>query len=194
MQEKIKYFFTTKIIAKKVIYYKKIESTQKEARNLAEQNVENGTIVITDYQTNGIGTHERKWYSEKNKNLSFTLILYPKCDLKVLEGFTYDIAMCMSKAIEILYGYKLDIKLPNDIMCNGKKIGGILTQTITNSGKVKYLLIGIGLNVNGENFKGEIKNVATSLKKEFRKEFNKEEILCEFCDVFEKYCENKKII
>lgn len=194
MQEKTKYFFTTKIIAKKVIYYDKIESTQKKARNLAEQNVENGTIVITDYQTKGIGTHERKWYSEKNKNLLFTVILYPKCELGELKNFTYGIARCMTETIKSLYGYKLDIKLPNDIMHNGKKIGGILTQTVTNSGKVKYLLIGIGFNVNGENFNEEIKNIATSLKKEFGKEFNKEKILCEFCNVFEVYCKNKNIV
>ena len=194
MQEKIKYFFNTKIIAKKQIYYNEIESTQKEARNLAEKNVENGTIVITDYQTKGIGTHDRKWYSEKNKNLSFTLIIYPKCGIKGLESLTYDIANCMTNTVQILYGYKLDIKMPNDIMYNEKKIGGILTQIVTKGEKIKYLLIGIGFNVNGENFDKEIINLATSLKKEFGKNFSKEDILNKFCTIFEEYCTKKHII
>lgn len=183
-----------KILGKNQIYYEKIESTQKEARSLAEQNIENGTIVITDFQTKGMGTHDRKWYSEKGKNLLFTLIIYPRCGVKELEGLTYDIASCMVRTIENLYKYKLDIKLPNDIMYKRKKIGGILTQIVTNSEKVRYLLIGIGLNVNGENFNEEIKNVATSLKKEFKEEFDKQEILCEFCNIFENYCKNKNII
>lgn len=194
MQKKSKYIFNTNMIGKKVIYYDKIESTQKKARNLAEENIENGTIVITDYQTGGIGTHDRKWYSEKDKNLSFTLIIYPKCGMADLNGFTYDIANCMKNAIKNLYEYNLDIKLPNDIMFNKKKIGGILTQIVTNGENIKYILIGIGLNVNSENFNEKIRNVATSLKKEFGQEFNKEKILCEFCNIFENYCKSKMII
>lgn len=194
MQEKNKYFFNSKIIAKKVTYFEEIESTQIKAKELAEKKVENGTIVITDYQTNGIGTHDRKWYSEKDKNLSFTLIIYPKCRVKELEGLTVSIAKCMVDTIEELYGHHLEIKMPNDIIYNNKKIGGILTQIATTGEEIKYLLIGIGFNVNGGNFDDEIKNIATSLKKEFGEEFSKEKILSEFCVRLEKYCEEKNII
>lgn len=194
MQEKIKYFFNTKIIAKNVMYFKEIDSTQKKAKELVKEGIGNGTIVITDNQTNGIGTHDRKWYSEKNKNLSFTLIIYPKCKARKLEGITVGIAKCMVDTIEKLYGYSLVIKIPNDIVYNNKKMGGILTQVVINGEKIRYLLIGIGLNVNGENFDEEIKNIATSLKKEFGKEFDGEEILCEFCFRLEKYFEEKNII
>ena len=62
MQEKIKYFLSANIIGKKIIFFEEIESTQKEIKRLAEERVENGTIVIADYQTNGIGTNDRKWY------------------------------------------------------------------------------------------------------------------------------------
>lgn len=188
------YFFNTKIIAKKQIYFTEIESTQNEAKKLAERNIENGTIIITDYQTKGKGTHDRKWYSEKNKNLSFTIILYPKCQIDKLENLTVDIAKCITKVIKNLFNIELEIKFPNDIMLKMKKMGGILTQMVTEGEKIRYLLIGIGINVNGENFNEEIKDIATSLKKEFKKSFSKENILNNFCMEFEKYCIEKNII
>lgn len=184
----------TKIIAKNKIYFKQIESTQKEAKKLAQRNVENGTMVITDYQTNGIGTHARKWYSEENKNLSFSIIIYPKCTFKTLKNFTVDIAKCIKEAIEDLYNITLDIKVPNDIFYRGKKIGGILTQIATQGEKIKYILIGIGININQEKFNKEIEDIATSLKKEFRREFSRQKILKEICYKFEKYCIEKNII
>lgn len=194
MQEKMDYFFDTKIIAKKQIYFKEIDSTQKEARKLAENNIENGTIVITDYQIDGIGTHNRKWYSEKDKNLAFTIILYPKCNIKQLKNLTVDIAKSVIKAIKNLYNLELEIKYPNDIMINTKKIGGILTQIATEGEKIKYLLIGIGININGENLNEEIEDIATSLKKEYKTNFSREDILNKFCMEFEKYCIEKNII
>lgn len=194
MQEKTKYFFNAKVIAKKQIYFKELDSTQQEAKKLIEKNIENGTIVITDYQTKGKGTHDRKWYSEKGKNLTFTIILYPKCNIKELESLTIDIAECILKTIEELYNIKLNIKFPNDIILNGKKLGGILTQISTKGEKIRYLLIGIGININGENFNDEIKDIATSLKQEYKIDFSREDILNQFCINFENYCYEKNII
>lgn len=194
MKSEIEKKMKSNIIGKKIKFFDIIESTQTEARKMAENRTENGTIVITNYQTNGIGTHNRKWYSEKDKNLAFTLIIYPKCTIRELEGFTFDIAQCLKNSVKKLYGVKLEIKKPNDIMCNGKKLGGILTQIVTKGEEIKYLLIGIGVNVNSENFDEEIKNIATSLKIEFGKEFSSKNILNEFCYNFEKYCIEKNII
>ena len=193
MKEK-NFFLKTKIIAKNTLYFKEINSTQIQAKELAEQNIENGTIIIADYQTEGMGTHGRSWYSEREKNLAFSIIIYPKCTIQKLDTFSVDVARCITRTIEKLYGYKLDIKNPNDIIYNKKKIGGILTQIVTNGGKIKYSLIGIGFNVNGEKFPAELKNIATSMKLEFGKEFSREEILSEFCNLFEEYCILNKII
>ena len=194
MQEKIKYFLSANIIGKKIIFFEEIESTQKEIKRLAEERVENGTIVIADYQTNGIGTHDRKWYSEKGKNISFSLVIYPKCKVKELEELTLDIAKCIVDTIWEIYGYKLEIKKPNDIIYNEKKMGGILTQIVTSGESIKYLLIGIGVNVNGVNFPLDLQEIATSLKLEFNREFSREKIISVFCTKFEKNCVNKNII
>ena len=122
------------------------------------------------------------------------MIIYPKCDIKDLDGITIDIAKCMIQAIYEECGHNMEIKFPNDIMCNGKKMGGILTQIVTSGKKIRYLLIGIGINVNGKEFPIEIQDIATSLEKEFGKEFSREDIVSNFCSKFETYCISKKII
>ncbi len=194
MENKIKNFLSTKFLAKDIKFFESLESTQLTAKKMAEERVENGTIVITDNQKKGIGTHDRKWYSEKGKNILFTLIIYPKCNLKELNTITVDIAKCLIYSIEKIYNIKLDIKSPNDIIYNKKKLGGILTQIVTSGEEIKYLLIGIGINVNQEKFPDEIKDIATSLKSEFGMDFSREKIISEFCNIFEEYCLNKNII
>lgn len=188
MENKIKNFLRTKFLAKDIKFFESLESTQLTAKKMAEETVENGTIVIADDQKKGVGTHDRKWYSEKGKNILFTLIVYPKCNLKKLNTITVDIAKCLIYSIEKIYNIKLDIKSPNDIMYNKKKIGGILTQIVTSGEEIKYLLIGIGINVNQEEFPHEIKDIATSLKSEFGMDFSREKIISEFCNIFEEYC------
>ena len=74
--------------------------------------------------------------------------------------------------------------------CNGKKIGGILTQSKIYQEKVKFLVIGIGINTSKTNFTDDIKDIATSIKKEFEIEVNREEIISEFCNKFENIIEN----
>lgn len=194
MRKKPNIFLHTNIVGKKCKIYNEIASTQLEAKRLAENGIENGTMIITDCQTNGIGTHNRKWYTEKGKNISFTLILYPKCKVRGLENLTVDIAKCIINSIYDLYGYNLDIKRPNDIMYKEKKIGGILTQIVSNGENIKYLLIGIGINVNGENFPEDLEAIATSLKKEFGEEISREKIIEKFCNKFEEYCIERGII
>ena len=99
----------------------------------------------------------------------------------------YDlIAECMQKAIQELYKCQLTIKEPNDLMLNDKKICGILTGINTISEKINYLLISLGFNVNEDNFSKETENIATSLKKEFGKEFCREDIIKKFIEILEK--------
>ena len=194
MENEVKKLLKTKIVGKNIIFFDEIDSTQIQAKNLAEKNIENGTMVLTNNQLNGLGTHGRKWYSEKSNNISFTLVLYPKCSIQKLNHLTKDIAKYVVEAIDKISKIKTDIKEPNDIMLNSKKIGGILTQIITNGENIKYLLIGIGINVNSEDFPEELEQIATSLKKETGMEFSRENIIAEFCNIFEKYCINENVI
>ena len=163
-----------KNINQKIEYYEKIESTHIYAKKIEKQG---DNILIAEEQTGGIGTKERSWHSGKNKNIAITIIKHPKCKVNELEGLTTKIAEVIVEAIYELYGIKLEIKIPNDLLLNGKKICGILTEIHTMSEKIEYMLISFGFNVNEEDFNPEIEKIATSLKKEFNKEFNREEII-----------------
>ena len=122
-----------------------------------------------------------------------TIILKPKCKITDLKNLTIEIANCMQKTIYDLFEIRLDIKEPNDLILNGKKISGILTEINTIGEKINYLLISIGFNVNEEFFSDDLKNIATSLKKEFDKDFSREEIIVSFIRILEILLDKKSI-
>lgn len=160
----------------KVEYHSSISSTSERAREIAEEtikmcenNLKKIQIVISESQTHGKGTHGRVWYSDYGKNILMTLIFYPQVSAQELQGITYSIAKKIQSVIQDLYNISLDIKLPNDLMLNGKKVCGILTESSIQNEKVNYLLVGIGFNVNQEKFPNELEGIATSLKNEFTK-------------------------
>lgn len=175
----------TKIIGKKIEYYKEIESTHLYAKTIAENEENNGKVLLAEVQTGGIGTKGRSWYTGEGKNLAVTIILHPKVKVGKLDNLTVEIAKKIKEAIYELYGYELKIKKPNDLMFNNKKICGILTEIHTQGEKIKYLLISFGFNVNEDEFSEETKDIATSLKKETGKEFSREEILCRIIEKLE---------
>lgn len=174
----------TKWLGKEIFYYESIDSTQEEAHRL-KQKVKNGTLIIADNQTVGIGTKGRSWHTEEGQNITMTLVIYPQCFVKEMEGVTKKIAQCMVEAIQELYQIELTIKEPNDLLLNGKKIAGILTQSSSLNGRVNELIIGIGFNVNQTVFAEELQEIATSLKREYNKEYEKEKIIAKFLEKLE---------
>lgn len=175
----------TKIIGKKIEYFKEIESTHIYGRKIAEDKESDGKVLLAEVQTGGIGTKGRSWYTGYVKNIAMTIILHPKCKIDELDNLTVEIAEKIKEAIYELYVYKLEIKKPNDLIFNGKKICGILTELHSQGEKIKYLLISLGFNVNEDEFSEETKDIATSLKKETGKEFSREEIICKIVEKLE---------
>lgn len=158
--------------------FKSMQITNKESGQTIEKNINNIRVIISEKQTNGKGTNGRVWLSSDKENILMTLILFPHKKANEIQGITYSIAEMIKAAIKDLYDISLDIKLPNDLLLSDKKICGILTESSIQNDKVKYLLIGIGFNVNQLEYPNEIINIATSLKKENKdKEFSREEII-----------------
>lgn len=183
---KIKSNLKTSFLAQNIIYHEKIDSTQDEAKRLAKQGKAiNGMYIVTDNQTKGKGTKGRSWYGGEYENICGTFVLTPNCNIKQIENLTILLAQCLVTTIKELYDIRLDIKYPNDVMCNGKKVSGILTESVTNNEIVKYIFIGIGIDVNQIIFTPEIEQIATSLKKEYNKDFDREEIISTFFNIFE---------
>lgn len=183
--DKIKNNLKTEFLGQNIIYREEIDSTQDEAKRIIDE-LEDGTYIVTDRQTRGKGTHGRVWYDQGYENICGTFVLKPNCNISKLENLTILIAECIVEAVNKLYNVELQIKYPNDLICNTKKIAGILTESVTNNEVVKCIYIGIGMNVNQNVFDDEIKDIATSLKNEYKKEFSRETIISEFINIFER--------
>lgn len=177
----------TDFIGRKEFYYKEIDSTQKEIwRRIEKNQIEDGTIIIADIQSQAIGTHGRVWYTDEENNIAFSIFLKPNCKVSNLSNITIEIAQILVDIFEEKYDIKLKIKKPNDLVFNNKKIGGILTETKLNGEIAKYMVIGIGINTNKTKFNSEICNIASSIKKEFGALVDRQIVIEEFCNLFEK--------
>ena len=171
----------------KQYFYHKIDSTQLEIwRRIEENKIENKTVVIADIQTNGKGTHGRKWHTDEVNNIAFSFFRQINCEIDKLDGLTTEMAQIILNIFKELYQVNLQIKLPNDIFYNGKKVGGILSETKVSGNIVKYIVVGIGINTCQTKFDAEIKDIATSIKNEFGIDVDRMKIIEEFCNRFEK--------
>ena len=176
----------TEFLGKNYIFYKEIDSTQSEIwRQIKEGKIENGTLVMADIQTEGKGTHGRIWHTNKN-NIAFSFYIETNCNTEKISGITIEIAKIIVDIFKEEYNIKLNIKEPNDIMINNKKICGILTESKINSKETKFLVVGIGINIEEQNFTEDIKELATSIKKEFGIEIDRKKFVETFCNIFEK--------
>lgn len=181
---------TTKYLGKKCTCYEEIDSTQSEIFRLIEKNeIQNGELIIANTQTQGKGTHGRTWYTQKG-NIAFSCYIETNCKPQKLENITVEIAKILVKIFERNYDIHLEIKEPNDLMFNNKKIGGILTQSKIHADVCKYLVVGIGINNSTTKFDSKIENIATSIKNEFDIKIDRELIIKEFCNYFEKQLNN----
>ena len=171
----------------KQYFYHKIDSTQLEIwRRIEENKIDNKTVVIADIQTNGKGTHGRKWYTDEVNNIAFSFFRQINCEIDKLDSLTTEMAQIILDIFKELYQVNLQIKLPNDIFYNDKKVGGILSETKVSGNIVKYIVVGIGINTCQTEFDTEIKNIATSIKNEFGIDVDRMKIIEEFCNRFEK--------
>ena len=159
----------------KIKIYEEAPSTHMLIKENQDK-LKNHTVIIANRQTAGIGTHGRIWYTG-NSNIAMSILYKPNCDITKLDGITINIAKSIKKTIKNLYNIDLTIKYPNDLLLNNKKICGILTEINTISGKINYLIISIGFNVNEICFDDETIKIATSLKKQFSKNFDRKEII-----------------
>ncbi|HIW22172.1 MAG TPA: biotin--[acetyl-CoA-carboxylase] ligase [Candidatus Dorea intestinavium] len=168
-------------------YHRELDSTNKRARDLGNRQAPDGMVVVTDVQTKGVGRRGRGWEGEPGKNISMSVLLYPKIAPNEAPMLTLVMALAVVKAIKKVTGIQTKIKWPNDIIAGHKKLCGILTEMKMAENQVKYVVIGVGLNTNQVEFSPEVKDKATSLAKIKKQSFNKEELILEILRTFEPY-------
>ena len=176
----------TKELGKNIEYYNRLDSTNTEAWELVEEDKNHGTIVITENQTNGKGQKNKTWGMVPGKSLVFSLILtknYP---------IDHSGLICLSVSLALIEslnkrGLDAQLKWPNDLLIDGKKIGGILCETKIEKNKIKNMVIGVGVNVNesiAEHDESIQKNLTTMFEVS-KHPHQRELIVAEFINSFE---------
>lgn len=135
----------TKFFGQNAIYYPSVPSTMDVARKEARNGADDGTVVVAGEQTEGRGRMNRTWLSPKG-NLAFSIILYP--EVSYLPFLVIIAALAVVYSIERATGLRTLIKWPNDIIIEGKKVGGILIENEVKRNKVQYAIVGIGINID----------------------------------------------
>jgi BirA family transcriptional regulator, biotin operon repressor / biotin---[acetyl-CoA-carboxylase] ligase len=164
-ENKIRLGLQTSTLGQVIHYEESVPSTQKIAHDLAGNGAVEGTLVIADEQTAGRGRLMREWHSSLGNGVWMSLILKPHLPPQKAPQFTLITAVAVVQAIEEVTELQPQIKWPNDILINGKKVTGILTELQAESDKINSIIIGIGMNVNHsiDHFPDEIQSIATSL-------------------------------
>ena len=169
----------TETLGKKIEYYQSLNSTNDEALELIESGqAENGMLIITDNQIKGKGRNGNSWYMAPSKGLTMSLILLKPFSVNHTRLIPLATAVAISKALTNR-GANPKVKWPNDILLDNKKCGGILCESRLLNNLTKYIVVGIGLNVNEtkEDFPKNLANKATSLSIETQ-HFNQRELVC----------------
>jgi len=154
----------TKIIGQKILSYDTVDSTNSVAFSLAERGASCGTAVFAEAQNKGKGRLGRSWVSPKSKGIYLSLVLRPQVRAEKAALVTLLAATSCAETIRKVCALQASIRWPNDILVNNKKTCGILTEMQTDDSKVKFLILGIGINVNAQVSK--LPPGATSLQEE----------------------------
>lgn len=191
--EELKSIRKTAWVGNEIVYFDVTDSTNIQAKRLAEEGMPHGTLVIAGCQKSGKGRRGRGWESPKHDGIFMTLLLRPSFPPAKASMLTLVAAMAVAKAVRIKTGLFAEIKWPNDIVINGKKICGILTELNTEIDTIHYVITGIGINVSNQKFEKEIAPVATSLMLESGKEIHRagliEEVLEQYEFYYNKFCQ-----
>ena len=168
-----------------IYYYEETGSTNIDAKRLGEEGAAHGTIVVADKQNAGRGRRGRVWQSPAGKDIYFTILLRPSFEPDKASGLTLVMALSVAQAVERKCSLKAGIKWPNDVVLNGKKICGILTEMNMETDYIQHVVIGVGINVNLDEMPEEISQTATSILWESGEKTARAELLQEVLARFE---------
>lgn len=185
-EAEIKSVLSTRWAGQSMICYGETDSTNIRAKEAGEQGALHGTLFVADKQTAGKGRRGRTWTSPSGESIYMSLLLRPELTPSKAPMLTLVMGLSAAEAVRDLTGADVGIKWPNDIVVNKKKICGILTEMATEIQYVNYIVIGIGINVNRQEFPEELRQSATSLYLETGKKWKRADIIAEVLEKFEK--------
>jgi BirA family biotin operon repressor/biotin-[acetyl-CoA-carboxylase] ligase len=188
-EESLKNNLAGNLIGNKIYYYPEIGSTNDEAYRLGMEGTPEGTVVIADCQTKGKGRVQRVWHSPAGTNIYTSIILRPQIKTAAAPQISLVAGVVVAELLEQFCPDHVELKWPNDVLVNGKKICGILAQMKTAADQVDFVVIGIGINVNirQNQFPADICDIATSLSAETKREILREDLIISLYENFAKW-------
>ena len=193
----------TSWLGQEVFYYEEIDSTNVEAKRKATEGAPHGSIILADTQSGGRGRRGRSWSSPSGEGIFFSMLLRPEIEPANAPMLTLVKAIAVQRAIFKYTGLRAEIKWPNDIVINGKKVACILTEMSAGKDGVNYIIIGTGINVHQTFFLEELAEKATSIDLELKKQEKPqnvsrtrllEEILDQFEDCYKTYIQTQDLV
>ena len=181
----IKFNLNTAYIGHEIVYKEVLPSTMDEAMRLGISGAAAGTVVCAETQSKGRGRLGREWVSPPGKGIYASLILRPDTPLSEISQLTLVSAVSICEALRHCAGVDAQIKWPNDILINGKKVAGILTELNAEMDRVRFVVVGFGINVN--TLAGQLPPEGTSLKIEAKKDLSRVAVLQDVLRSFEKW-------
>jgi len=157
---------STKEIGRHVISFDSIDSTNSFAKKVDRSTAPHGTVVIADEQTAGRGRLQRNWVSAKGENLLFSVLIYPDFALEKIALLPFSGSLAVADAIEEVTGLSPTCKWPNDVLIDNRKVCGMLLESASGPGGIERIVLGIGVNVNQQEFPEELRYKASSLRNE----------------------------
>jgi BirA family biotin operon repressor/biotin-[acetyl-CoA-carboxylase] ligase len=188
--DEIRYGLNTSIFGKRdIIHYRETDSTNNRARDFAERDYPEGTLIVAEEQKAGRGRMGRRWHSPAGMGICMSIILRPLLPPVEAPLITLMTAVAVAETLSSLLQLSVRIKWPNDILVNDKKIAGILTEMNATRDSIHYIVLGLGMNVNTpiEVLPEDISALATSVFIESGKRFERVAIVRTFLKFFEHY-------
>ena len=193
MERLINKHLRTKTFGRIIRFYREVESTNDVAFDLAKEGAAEGTVIIADTQTKGRGRLQRKWISPPGFNLYMSIVFRPSISSKDASILTLVSSVALFETVNS-YGIKCQIKWPNDLLINRKKVAGVLMEMELDGERVEFVLVGLGINLNMtrgvmNNLMGEVSEIATSLREDLGHEVERSEFAANAINQLEKWYE-----
>ncbi|MBA4699665.1 MAG: biotin--[acetyl-CoA-carboxylase] ligase [Ruminococcus sp.] len=184
-KEELSSMIDTEWAGQTIYYFDQIDSTNIRAKQLGEEGVPHGTLIVAGQQNAGRGRRGRTWESPPGVSIYMSIVLRPEMAPVKAPMLTLVMALSAADSLKECTGLDVQIKWPNDIVLNGKKLAGILTEMSTEMEYINHVVIGVGINVNTGQLPEELEEKATSLRLETGRIIRRSEIIASIMKEFE---------
>lgn len=187
LEDEVRRCLTTSWAGQTVCFYRTIDSTNNEIRRLAEKGAPEGTLALAEVQESGRGRRGRSWMTGEGRAVAMSLLLRPQIRPDRASMITLVMGLAVARACQRLYKVNVEIKWPNDIVAEGRKLCGILTEMVSQGDGIAYVVIGAGINTFVEQFPDELADKAVSLHELLGYKPDRAELIACCMEEFEQY-------